>query len=425
MMTGSDTPVFDAAIPKIADGGKGKKSSGRIGFPIVGIGASAGGLEAFRRFLDAQTPTSGMAFVLIQHLDPTHPSLMVELLSRHTSMTVVQVADGMPPQPDHVYLIPPGVTLAIRDGLLRLTKPKERHGARLPFDNFLRSLAESCGRHGVCVVLSGTGADGSRGLLAIKEKHGLVIVQDPGEAAFDGMPRNAIATGAADLVALVGNIPDAIFRHFHPVLSESVAQAKSLAGPPSDTFSKIIEVLREKTSHDFGVYKRGTLERRLAHRMTAARVADRATYLTLLRHKDEEADLLRKDLLIGVTRFFRDKAAFDFLSKEVIPDLVKQHRDARPIRIWCPGCSTGEEPYSVVMLFVEAFTASKQPVRLQVFASDVNADAVAFARDGLYPDTIEADVAPDQRPDFLQKRTVIIGLLANCATQWCSRSTTS
>ncbi|WP_255609253.1 CheR family methyltransferase [Methylosinus sp. Sm6] len=361
-------------------------------------------MGAFRRFLDAQTPTSGMAFMMIQHLDPTHPSLMADLLSNHTSMTVAQASDGMPPRPDHVYLIPPGTSLAISEGLLRISKPREPHGARLPFDFFLDSLAEACGRRAACVVLSGTGADGARGLLAIKRMGGLVIAQDPQEADFDGMPRSAIATGAVDLIAPVADIPDAVFRHFHPAHPEAAPPAKAVDEPAaSDAFSEIIELLRERTSHDFSVYKRGTLERRLAHRMGAAHVEGQSSYLKLLRADPGEAELLRQDLLIGVTQFFRDKTTFDFLAEDIIPDLVKQHSHTRPIRVWCPGCSTGEEPYSIAMLFLEAFAAANRPEALQVFASDTNADAVAFARDGLYPDTIEADVEPGRLAHFFTK----------------------
>lgn len=402
-MTRSIDPKLDDANRKIAGARERPRSAERIVFPIVGIGASAGGLEAFQRFLDAQTPTIGMAFVMIQHLDPTHPSLMAELLSNHTSMTVAQAADGMRPRPDHVYLIPPGAYLAIREGLLGVSKPKERHGARLPFDFFLPSLAEACGQNAVCVVLSGAGADGSRGLLAIKERNGLVIVQDPEEAAFDGMPRSAIATGAVDRIAPISEIPDIIVGHFHPESSQTVAPKEQLADPGSDQFQKIIELLQEKTSHDFSVYKRGTLERRLEHRMSAVRIDDRSSYLKILRQRHGEAELLRKDLLIGVTQFFRGKTAFDFLSDKIIPNLVTQHRDEQPIRVWCPGCSTGEEPYSIAMLFLEAFAALKRQVKLQIFASDVNADAVAFARDGLYPDTIEKDVAPDRLARFFNR----------------------
>ena len=402
-MTSPTTARSKRAGRKSAGGLAAGKSAESGAFPIVAIGASAGGLEVFRGFLDAQSPKSGMAFVMIQHLDPTHPSLMVELLSSHTSMTVVQATDGARLEPDHVYLIPPGVSLAIRDGLLRLSKPMERHGARLPFDFFLGSLAEARGERAICVVLSGSGGDGSVGLRAIKEKGGLVIVQDPEEAEFDGMPRSAIATGAVDFVASVADIPDLIFRELHPAASGVVDATKSLKDPTSDEFAQIIALVRDKTSHDFSVYKKATLERRLEHRMNAVRIEDRLLYLKLLREKPGEAELLRKDLLIGVTQFFRGKAAFEFLSKEIIPDLVNHQKDERPIRVWCPGCSTGEEPYSIAMLFLEAFEELKRPARLQIFASDINGDAVAFARDGLYPNTIEADVSPDRLARFFTR----------------------
>jgi two-component system CheB/CheR fusion protein len=372
-------------------------------FPVVAIGASAGGLEAFRSFLDAQNPASGMAFVMIQHLDPTHPSLMQELLSIHTSMTVAQATDGAPLEGNHVYLIPPGANLAVRDGLLRLTKPTECRGARLPFDFFLASLAESCGKQAVCVLLSGTGSDGSVGLIAIKEKGGLVIAQDPEEAEFDGMPRSAIATGAVDVVASVADIPELIFARLHGAASGTTDAKKSAQITASSAFSEIIALLRDKTGHDFSVYKEGTLQRRLEHRMNAVRIETPASYLKLLREKPAEAEKLRKDLLIGVTQFFRGRPAFEFLSNEIIPTLVNQQKDQRAIRIWCPGCSTGEEPYSLAMLFLEAFEELKRPARLQIFASDINADAVAFARDGLYPKTIEADVAPDRLARFFTK----------------------
>ena len=416
-MTSPTTARSKRAGRKSAGGLAAGKLAESGAFPIVAIGASAGGLEVFRGFLDAQSPKSGMAFVMIQHLDPTHPSLMVELLSSHTSMTVLQATDGARLEPDHVYLIPPGVSLAIRDGLLRLSKPMERHGARLPFDFFLGSLAEARGELAIAVVLSGSGADGSVGLRKIKEKGGLVIVQDPEEAEFDGMPRSAIATGAVDFVASVADIPDLIFRELRPAASGVVDATKSVKDPTSDAFAQTIALLRDKTSHDFSVYKKATLERRLEHRMNAVRIEDRLLYLKLLREKPGEAELLRKDLLIGVTQFFRGKTAFEFLSKEIIPDLVNHQKDERPIRVWCPGCSTGEEPYSIAMLFLEAFEELKRPARLQIFASDINGDAVAFARDGLYPNTIEADVSPDRLARFFTRdehRYQVAGELRDC-----------
>jgi two-component system CheB/CheR fusion protein len=205
MKTSRTGAIGDRSGPKRTPAVSRQNPAKRCAFPIVAIGASAGGLEAFRSFLDAQSTTSGMAFVMIQHLDPMHPSLMQGLLSSHTSMTVAQAADGAPLEPNHVYLIPPGAYLAMRDGLLRLSKPTEQRGARLPFDFFLNSLAEACGEQAVSIILSGAGSDGSVGLLAIKEKGGLVIAQDPEEAEFDGMPRSAIATGHVDFVASVGD----------------------------------------------------------------------------------------------------------------------------------------------------------------------------------------------------------------------------
>ena len=401
--TSPTSAIGDTGGPKKTRAVSRQNAAQRCAFPIVAIGASAGGLEAFRNFLDAQNPKSGMAFVMIQHLDPTHPSLMQELLSCHTSMLVTQAVNGAPLEPNHVYLIPPGAYLAMRDGLLRLSKPTERHGARLPFDFFLTSLAEACGKRAVCVVLSGTGSDGSVGVLAIKEKGGLVIAQDPEEAEFDGMPLSAIATRRVDFVAPVGDIPELILAKLYGAGSGAADATQSATAPASDEFTQIIALLRDAIGLDFSVYKQGTLQRRLEHRMSAVRIETPASYLKLLREKPAEAELLRKELLIGVTQFFRGRPAFDFLSNEIIPNLVNRQKDARAIRIWCPGCSTGEEPYSLAMLFLEAFEELKRPVRLQIFASDINADAVAFARDGLYPNTIEADIAPDRLARFFAR----------------------
>ena len=403
MKTSPSSAIGDTGGPKKTRAVSRQNPAKRCAFPVVAIGASAGGLEAFRSFLDAQSTTSGMAFVMIQHLDPTHPSLMQELVSGHTSMSVTQAANGAPLEPNHVYLIPPGAYLAMRNGQMRLSKPTEQRGARLPFDFFLNSLAEACGEQAVGIILSGAGSDGSVGALAIKEKGGLVIAQDPEEAEFDGMPRSAIATGAVDFVASVGEIPELILAKLRGMGSGAADATQSPTASASGEFTQIIALLRDATGLDFSVYKQGTLQRRLEHRMSAVRIETPASYLKLLREKPAEAELLRKDLLIGVTQFFRGRPAFDFLSNEIIPNLVNRQKDALAIRIWCPGCSTGEEPYSLAMLFLEAFEELKRPARLQIFASDINADAVAFARDGLYPNTIEADVAPDRLARFFTR----------------------
>jgi len=359
----------------------------RDSFPVVGLGASAGGLDAARRLLAALPASTGMAFILIQHLDPTHASMMVDLLAGHTPMPVQQAADGMPLEREHVYLIPPGTYLSIGAGALRLSEPRERHGARLPFDFFLRSLAEELGERAICVILSGTGGDGSLGLKAVKEKGGLVIVQDPDDAEYDGMPRSAMLTGAVDLVLPVAKIPEILAKY---------GRRKGLAPDdhPPDRLTEVVDLLRTNTSHDFSLYKPGTLLRRIERRMALAGVDDSGRYLDMLRQGAGELELLAKDLLINVTSFFRDPNAFELLAKDVIPDLVHRHPSDRPLRIWVAGCSTGEETYSLAMLFLEEIAAAKRNIKLQIFASDVDEDAVALAREGRYPESIAADVSP-------------------------------
>ncbi len=394
-MKGQSPPQAGAARPQPS-----RRSSPRRGsphaadtFPVVGLGASAGGLDAFRRLLAVLPGGTGMAFILIQHLDPTHASMMVDLLAGHTPLMVQQAADGMPIEPEHVYLIPPGAYLSIRAGALRLSQPRERHGARLPFDFFLRSLAEELGERAICVILSGTGSDGSLGLKAVKEKGGLVIAQEPGEAEYDGMPRSAIMTGAVDLVLPVAEIPG-ILTKYH--------RRTGLASDddPPDLFAEIVDLLRRKTAHDFALYKPGTLLRRIERRMTLAGADDSARYLDMLRQNPAELELLAKELLINVTSFFRDPKAFELLAEEVIPDLVRRHPADRPLRTWVAGCSTGEETYSLAMLFLEEIAAAKRNIKLQVFASDVDEDAVALAREGRYPEAIAADVSPARLARF-------------------------
>ena len=346
---------------------------------------------------------SGMAFVLVQHLDPTHQSMMVDLLAGHTPMKVLQAADSMHVERDHAYFIPPGAYLAMKNGILRVSKPLEGHGARMPFDFFLRSLAEECGERAICVILSGSGTDGSLGLKAVKEKGGLVIVQDPEEAAFDGMPRSAIMTGSADLVLTVAKIPEALV---HYANQGYVSAGRTDAATPDnaqEAFADIIDLLAAKTPNDFSLYKHGTLRRRIERRMAMAGIEDSARYLQVLREDFGELELLAKDLLINVTHFFRDPTAFDLLAETVIPELVHQPTLDQPLRVWVPGCSTGEEAYSITMLFLEQIAAAKRNIKLQVFASDIDADCVAFARNGIYPESIEADVAPTRLARFFEK----------------------
>jgi two-component system CheB/CheR fusion protein len=355
--------------------------------------------------MDALPADVGMAFILVQHLDPTHESMMVDLLAGHTSMTVRQATDGTLLERDHLYVIPPGSYLSVGNGALHLSQPQAHHGARMPFDFLLHSLAENCGPRAICVILSGTGADGSLGLQAVKENHGHVIAQDPDEAGYDGMPRNAIMTGAVDLVLPVARIPKALVKYGQRMALSRKQNNSHPQDAPEDWLAEIVNLLRAKTAHDFRLYKPGTLRRRIERRMAIAAIKtdDMDRYLEMLRTDAGEIDHLAKDLLINVTRFFRDPKVFDVLAEKIVPDLVRRHTSEHSLRIWIAGCSTGEETYSLAMLFHEQITAAKRNVKLQVFASDVDPDAVARAREGLYPETIEADVSPARLARFFTK----------------------
>jgi two-component system CheB/CheR fusion protein len=361
-----------------------------LGFRVVGLGASAGGLQACRRFLAALPASPGMAFILVQHLDPTHDSMMVELLSGATAMPVVQAQDGMLLRPDHVYIIPPGTYLSLAYGKLNLTAPLERHGARLPFDFLLNSLAIAAGSQAACVILSGGGADGAIGAQAIKAAGGLVIAQDPAEADHAGMPRSAIATGAVDFVLPAGDIAAELLRF-------GAGGTRAVAAPGT---ADVIALLKSLTPHDFTLYKSGTMDRRIARRMTMAGLGagDTGRYMDRLRTDEEERRQLANDLLINVTSFFRDPKIFELLAASTIPELVATADGS--IRLWVAGCSTGEETYSLAMLFIERIDSESANAKLQIFATDLDAQAVMVAREGLYPATIEKDVAPARLARF-------------------------
>jgi two-component system CheB/CheR fusion protein len=346
-----------------------------------------------------------MAFILVQHLDPTHESMMVDLLAGHTSMTVRQATDGMPIEQEHLYIIPPGNYLSVGNGALHLSQPQARHGARLPFDFLLHSLAEACDTRAICVILSGTGADGSLGLRAVNAKGGFVVTQDPDEAGYDGMPRSAIATGFVNVVLPAAKIAAALIEHVRQPMRLRRQNALIRANGTPDWLSEIIDLLRAKTAHDFTLYKEGTLQRRIERRMAMASIktGDANRYLEILRSDASELDLLAKDLLINVTGFFRDRQVFELLEKKIVPELVHEQPPGRPLRIWIAGCSTGEETYSLAMLFNEQITAMKREIKLQVFASDIDAEAVASAQDGLYSEAIAADISQMRLDRFFSK----------------------
>ncbi len=371
-------------------------------FPVVGIGASAGGLDALSRLVSALPLNGGMAYILVQHLEPTHKSLMAELLAPHTKMPVREAVQGSIVEADHIYVIPAGVYLSVIGGKVRLSKPTAPHGSRLPIDFLLKSLAQNYEREAIAIILSGTGADGTEGIKSVHGCGGFVIAQDPIESEYDGMPQSAIASGVVDAILLVEDIPASLATH----VSGSRGRGKSARqSKPHDALSKIIALLRTNTAHDFTLYKMGTLQRRIERRMAMASIpsTEMARYLTILKKDSVELNLLAADLLINVTSFFRDPEVFELLAATIVPDIIRQHPEDQPLRIWTAGCSTGEETYSIALVFVEAITAAKRDIKLCVFASDVDPEAVAVAREGHFPDTIAANVSAGRLARFFAK----------------------
>ena len=366
---------------------------------MVGVGASAGGLDAFKKLLSATPIDTGMAFVLIPHLDPTHESLMVELLARQTTMPVREARDGLLVAANHVYVIPPNADLTIEHRVLRLAAPPVRRGTHTAIDVFLRSLAADQQARAIGIILSGTGSHGSLGVKDIKAAGGLVLAQTPESAEHDQMPRNAIATGAVDLVLPPEEMAKALVRH------AAAPAASAEEGAPAD-LAQILLLLRTQTKRDFRGYRANMVMRRVRRRMASCQVERVAAYADYLRAHPDEGSALARDLSIGVTAFFREPGAFQVLERVVIPDLIERNRQGdgeRPVRVWVPGCATGEEAYSVAMLFLEQFASAKQPVTLQVFATDVDDEALDVARAGQYPGSIAADLSPERLRHFFIK----------------------
>jgi len=373
-------------------------------FPIVGIGASAGGLEALEQFLARVPPGSGMAFVIVQHLDPTRKGIMPELLQRATGMKVIQVKNRTPVREDCVYVIPPNKDMSILHGVLHLLAPASPRGLRLPIDIFLRSLALDQQERSVGVILSGMGSDGTLGLRAIKEKAGVALVQEPATAKFDSMPRSAIDAGLADIVAPAGELPGKIFAYLQRkpliVRTELVLEDKT-----QSALEKVIVLLRDHTGNDFSLYKRNTLYRRIERRMGIHQITKMARYVRYLQENSQELDLLFKELLIGVTNFFRDPAVWEELRTKVIPALLASRSPGHALRAWVPGCSTGEEAYTLAMVFREAVEALKPKASfvLQIFATDLDRDAIDKARHGVFPPNITTDVSAERLKRFFTK----------------------
>jgi two-component system CheB/CheR fusion protein len=356
--------------------------------PVVGLGASAGGLEAFQNFLSVLPDDPGHAYVLVQHLDPNHESMLAELLSRRTVLPVTQIHDGMAIEPNRVYLIPPNASLMIEKARLRLSHFAEPRGFRRPIDVFFRSLAADQGPNAACIVLSGTGGDGSEGLRAVKEAGGLTLAQEPETAKYDGMPKSAVATGLVDRVLAVRDMPKAIRDYF-----EHTPAASGGANEEDTAFLlKVCDELRRRLGHDFSQYKRSTMLRRVHRRMQVIGAASQAAYLARLHEQPSEAELLFRDLLINVTNFFRDAEAFDYLRREVIPELFRNKGAGDTVRIWAPGCSSGEEAYSIAILITEHLARAEVKPRVQIFATDIDEPMLQKARNARYPQSAVKDV---------------------------------
>ena len=377
---------------------------GDVWFPIVGIGASAGGLEALEQFLRHVPAGSGLAFVIVQHLDPTHKGIMPELLQRATGMKVFQVRDRTLVRPDCVYVIPPNRDMTILHGILHLFKPVAPRGLRLPIDLFLRSLAQDQQQHSIGVILSGMGSDGTLGLRAIKEMAGVALVQDPATAKFDSMPRSAIEAGLADIVAPVEELPEKILGLLNrpPFASRTDLPRDDKA---QSSLEKVVVLLRAHTGHDFSLYKRNTLYRRIERRMGIHQINKMAAYVRYLQENSQELDLLFKELLIGVTSFFRDPGVWEQLRDQAIPDLLASRAPGQVLRAWVPGCSTGEEAYSLAIVLTEVVEKIKPKGKftIQVFATDLDRDAVDKARQGVFPANIAADLSEERLRRFFAK----------------------
>ena len=373
---------------------------------IVGIGASAGGLASFEDFFRNMPCDTGMAFLVVQHLDPTQKALLPELLQRYTKMPVHEAQQNMPIRENSIYVIPPNRELRVLEQTLKLEQPAQTRGLRLPINVLFSSLASVQNERAIAVVLSGMGSDGTLGLQAIKATGGLTVVQSPDSAQFDAMPKSAIAAGCADIVAPADELPGRILAYVRrvPEPGESPDQSQLTDTSPTQ-LDPLLSILRQHTRHDFSLYKPTTLNRRIERRMVIHGMTDLADYTRFLADNDQEVQLLFRELLIGVTQFFRDPEVWSYLIETALPDLLTGLPEDHTLRVWVVGCSTGEEAYSLAMAFTEALdkTEPGRALGLQIFASDISPDAISVARRGQYPLSIESAVSQERLARFFTK----------------------
>lgn len=393
---GRERGASASAVPSASD------DSTAVAFPVVGIGASAGGIEAMIRFFEAMPCDSGMAFLVVMHLDPTRDSGLAHLLAQHNTMAFVEAADGMTIEPDHVYVIAPGCSLTIDDGKLRLTEPSEPRGHRYPIDRLFVSLAQHRRERAICIILSGTGSDGTEGLREVKAQGGCILVQDPTTARFDGMPRSVIAAQLADQVLPVEQMPEILLRYIRHayIAGPDVTEEKVTDGP---SIEPVLAVLRSRAGQDFRQYKPSTLIRRIQRRMGLHNIEGIDAYVELLRNSPAEIETLVRDLMISVTSFFRDPEAWKALDETVLAPLLAEHDSHTPVRLWVPACATGEEAYTLAMLVIARAEAANRHFDVKVFGTDGREDSLNVARAGIYSEGAVASIPPNLLHRFFDK----------------------
>jgi two-component system CheB/CheR fusion protein len=394
-----------AAATRAAEGIRGvaKKPQESV---IVGVGGSAGGLEAFIELLKPLPKNPGMAFVMIPHLDPKHESAMTELLGRATAMPVREVQEGMKVRPDCVYVIPPNRSMTIRGGALRLEQRAEHAGPPMPIDTFLRSLARDCGKNAIGVILSGTASDGTLGVAAIKNEGGITFAQDSHSAKYSGMPNSAIASGYIDFILPPEKIARELMRlRNHPYVSDGsgAEEAEAIPERRGNNMEQIFRLLKQVRRVDFTDYKPATIRRRILRRMALGQVETLPEYVEMLQHSPKEVQALHHDMLINVTSFFRDPKAFEALREEIYPTIFQGRQASDTVRVWVPGCSTGEEAYSHAISLLEYISKLRLDVPLQIFGTDLSEEAVRVARTGIYKESIAADVSLPRLRRFFSK----------------------
>jgi two-component system CheB/CheR fusion protein len=387
---------------KLTEQKKSEPATGAKSFPIVGIGASAGGLEALEEFFKNMPVDCDIGFAVVQHLDPTRKAMMAELLQKSTTMPVIEIKDRTQVASNHIYVIPPNYDLSILNGVLHLLEMSAPRSLHLPIDSFFRALAQDQQENCIGVILSGMGSDGTLGLRAIKEKAGAVFVQEPASAKFDSMPRSAIDAGLADVTASAQELPSKIIAYRQHVPLLNAPRIADVADKDLSGLEKVVLLLRTQTGHDFSLYKKNTIYRRIERRMGLHQLDKIGDYARFLRNNSHEVELLFKELLIGVTSFFRDPAVWEQLKTEVIPELLAKYPKGGTLRAWTTACSTGEEAYSLAMVFREVLEQLKPTVHfaLQIFATDLDKDAIENARVGVYPANIRADLTEERLRRF-------------------------